>query len=77
MPQRGSFITGEGDEVFGNQGVKCSVGGSTGVCQSNGQCANEVPPNEIDVLGSGKPVAACTAGGAVGVKDANGDVVPV
>ncbi|KAK0113655.1 hypothetical protein ONS96_014511 [Cadophora gregata f. sp. sojae] len=76
-PQRNSFITGEGNEVFGNEGVECTVGRDVGECSRFGQCAQFIPPNESSVLNQGREVDECVAGGPVGVLDENGDVVPL
>lgn len=70
-------MTGEGNEVFGNEGLECQVGNEVGECDRFGRCAQFIPPNENSILNQGREVADCIAGGPVGVLDENGDVAPL
>ncbi|KAH6668617.1 hypothetical protein F5X68DRAFT_236635 [Plectosphaerella plurivora] len=62
----GNSFNGEGEALFGNVGVACSVGNEDGECDRFGRCVQFIPPNEQSVLNQGRDVDTCTAGGQVG-----------
>ncbi|KAG6359689.1 hypothetical protein INS49_013212 [Diaporthe citri] len=67
------FINGEGNVVFGNEGVACTVDGEEGECNQFGSCFR-LNVNEVDALAQDAP--ECIAGGEIGVLDEDGNVVP-
>lgn len=67
------FINGEGNVVFGNEGVACTVDGEDGECNQFGSCFR-LNVNEVDTLADNAP--ECIAGGEIGVLDKEGNVVP-
>lgn len=62
----GNSFNGEGEPLFGNAGVACTVGNEDGECDQFGRCSQFIPPNEQSILNQGRPVDTCTAGGQVG-----------
>lgn len=70
---RQSFVNGEGNVVFGNDDVACTVDDEQGECNQFGSCF-KLNVNEIDTLADNAP--QCIAGGEVRVLNEDGNVVP-